>query len=329
MTYSMRSLCLLLLLLMTACQSKQGPSLPAATGKDAPPPAAIPSLNELAKATPASETAASPAAGTGTLRPRFAAALGPKETGLLLSITVDEGDAVKKGSVLFRQDSVQAGLAVDQAKAAIATVQVQVDAAKLDFDRTKSLSARGSVSPELLDQVKSRLDGATSSLLQAKAALAVAERHASNMVVTAPFDGVVTEKRMNVGETATLQPASVVLVLQDLDSLELRARLPEAALKDVREGSEITARFPSVGQSRKVRVKRIAPTIDARTRTIEIVADVDNKDRRLLVGMLAEVVYGETASQAAEPAVQTEAPPRSAGAMPLDERAERERGSKP
>ncbi|HMI94326.1 MAG TPA: hypothetical protein VK509_23300, partial [Polyangiales bacterium] len=46
-------------------------------------------------------------------------------------------------------------------------------------------------------------------------------------------------------------------------------------------------------QTRKVKVKRIAPTIDARTRTIEIIADVDNQDRRLLVGMLAEVVYGQ------------------------------------
>jgi multidrug efflux pump subunit AcrA (membrane-fusion protein) len=120
------------------------------------------------------------------------------------------------------------------------------------------------------------------------------------MVVTAPFDGVVTEKRMNVGETATLMPPSIVLVVQDLDSLELRARLPESALKTVHQGSEITARFPSVGQSRRVRVKRIAPTIDARTRTIEIVGDVDNKDHRLLSGMLAEVVYDDEAA-ATEP----------------------------
>jgi RND family efflux transporter MFP subunit len=235
------------------------------------------------------------------LRPRLNASLGPKETGLLTSIAVDEGDPVKKGMVLFRQDSVQAALAVDQAKAAVATVQVQVDSAKLDYDRTKALRERGSVPADALDQVKSRFDSANSSLVQAKAGLAVAERHAANMVVTAPFDGVVTEKRMNVGETATLMPPSIVLVVQDLDSLELRARLPESALKVVHEGSEITARFPSVGQSRTVRVKRIAPTIDARTRTIEIVADVDNKDHRLLSGMLAEVVYDDQAA-AAEPA---------------------------
>jgi Cu(I)/Ag(I) efflux system membrane fusion protein len=94
-------------------------------------------------------------------------------------------------------------------------------------------------------------------------------------------------------------PPSVVLVVQDREQLELRARLPEAALKVVHEGSEVTARFPSIGDSRRVRVKRIAPTVDARNRTIEIVADIDNKDHRLLSGMLAEVAYGK--EQAAEP----------------------------
>jgi RND family efflux transporter MFP subunit len=297
-------------LLLLACQNKQGPALPAATGEKAPPAPAIPSLAELERAEPDAPLAQGAPTGTGTLRPRNVAALGPKETGLLTAIHVEEGDAVKKGTVLFRLDSAQAVLAVEQARAAVATVQVQLDAAQLDYDRTKALRERGSVPPDALDQAKSRLDAAKSSLQQAQAALGMAQRHSSNMVLTAPFDGVVTEKRMNVGETATLMPPSVVLVLQDIDSLELRARLPEAALKTVREGSEITVRFPSIDESRKVKVKRIAPTIDSRTRTIEVVADVDNRDHRLLSGMLVEVVYSTDGSppQSATEPVQPNAP---------------------
>ena len=56
-----------------------------------------------------------------------------------------------------------------------------------------------------------------------------------------PIDGVVTEKRMSVGETATMMPPSIVLVVQDIDRLELRARLPETALRTVREKSELAA----------------------------------------------------------------------------------------
>jgi len=316
---------LLLLALAGACESKKGPALPDATGKDAPPPPSVPTLQELAKKDPGQGRVVSSAAGTGTLRPRHEAALGPKETGLITAIMVDEGDSVKKGQVLFRLDSIQAALAVDQARAAAATVQVQVDAAQLDFDRTKSLRERGSVPADALDQVKSRLDAAQSGMRQAKAALSVMERHATNMVLTAPFDGVVTERRMNVGETATLMPPSVVMVVQDLDSLELRARLPESALRDVRVGTELTVRFPSVDQTRRVKVKRIAPTIDARTRTIEIIADVDNQDRRLLVGMLAEVVYGagETAKSGAAASDGDQAEPSPERALRADKEASR------
>jgi multidrug efflux pump subunit AcrA (membrane-fusion protein) len=86
-------------------------------------------------------------------------------------------------------------------------------------------------------------------------------------------------------------PPSVVLVVQNIDVLELRARLPETALKTVREGAQITVRFPATDETRPVTIKRIAPTVDVRTRTIEIVAEIPNSDHRLKAGMLAEVAY--------------------------------------
>lgn len=307
---------LVLLALLFGCKSNEGPALPAATGKAAPPPAKIPTLEALEHESGAPTTEVGES-GTGTLRPRHEAALGPKETGLITQISVDEGDRVKKGQVLFRLDAAQAALAVDQAKAALATAEVQAKQARTDFERTKALAARGSATPDMLDQVTSRLDAAESGRAQAKAALGLAQRHAANMVVTAPFAGVVTERRMNVGETATLMPPSVVLVLQDIDALELRARLPEAALKDLRVGSEVGVHFPSIDESRRVRIKRISPTVDARTRTIEIVADVDNRDHRLLSGMLVEIAYGEDEEEGAptqEPGATEAAPP--AGAKP-------------
>src|SRR3954469_20020474 len=250
--------------LMLACQAKEGPTLPPATGTGAPPAAAIPALTELPGRTAPLPSTANGPAGTGSLRPQREAALGPKETGAIITISVDEGERVKKGQVLFRIDAAQAELAVEQAKAVLSSADVQKSAAQLEFDRTKALRERGSVSADVYDQVKSRLDAALSAVAQSNAALGLAQRHAANMVVTAPFDGVITEKRMNVGEIATMMPPSVVLVLQDIDALELRARLPESAMRSVHEGSEISLHFPSIDVSRRVKVKRISPTIDPR-----------------------------------------------------------------
>lgn len=231
--------------------------------------------------------------GTGTLYPRREAQLGPKVTGIISQLSVEEGDRVKKGQLLFRLDAAQASLAIDQAKAALASAEVALSQAKLDFDRTKALHERGSIAPASYDQAKARLDGAQTGVDQANVALQLAQKQAGDTAVYSPIDGVVVDKRMNVGETATMMPPSIVLVVQDVEDLELRARLPEAALRTVTEGSTISARFVALDVKRDVKIRLIKPIIDARTRTVEIVADVDNKDGKLKAGMLAEVSYGE------------------------------------
>lgn len=304
-------LALSLVLALAGCAKKELPKLPPAAGEGAPARIKVPTLKELDKSGATVERAVGQRAGTGTLQALNHAALGPKETGVLSTIAVDEGDRVKKGQVLFRVDPVSAELMVEQAKAAIATLRVQEAQAKMDYERTKQLRERGSVPEDVLDQTKTRVDTLTSQIAQATAQLSIAQRHLSNMVVTSPIDGIVSEKRMNVGETATLMPPSVVLVVQDIDVLELRARLPETALKTVREGAQITVRFPATDETRPVTIKRIAPTVDVRTRTIEIVAEIPNKDHRLKAGMLAEVAYaaGEQATAAAAVNTTPEAAP--------------------
>jgi RND family efflux transporter MFP subunit len=296
-----------------ACEQKQGPKLPPAVGQGAPPAPEIPTLDSLAAQTRSAAPAAVDRLGTGSLQPLRKAELGPKESGVITAIAVEEGDRVKKGQLLFKLDSAQSLLAVEQAKTMVASAQVQLAAATLDKDRTSALRARNTISADVYDQASSRYDAAQSAVAQARAAQAVMQRRASDSVVTSPIDGVIAEKRMDVGETATMMPPSVVLVVQDIDRLELRARLPETALRTVKERSEIEVNFPALGESRTLTVKRIAPNIDPRTRTIEIVAEVDNPDHRLKAGMLAEVSYAKDAAANAPP-VKAEAQTNTAEA---------------
>jgi RND family efflux transporter MFP subunit len=279
------------------CNTKQGPALPPLQGPDAAPAPAIVAPEPEATR---DESAPSDRASTGTLRAREVAALGPKEAGVIASLTVAEGDRVHKGQVLFRLDSAQVELAVDQANAALASAKVQADAAQIQFDRVKTLRDHEAVTPDAFDQAKAQLDIARSMVAQAQTAVASASHRLTNMVVTSPIDGVVTDKRMNVGETATMMPPSIVLVVQNIDALELRARLPEMALSSVREGGMLRARFPAIGLSRDVKVARISQTVDPRTRTIEVIAELDNHDHRLLAGMLVDVSYGQAAPEHAE-----------------------------
>jgi multidrug efflux pump subunit AcrA (membrane-fusion protein) len=128
----------------------------------------------------------------------------------------------------------------------------------------------------------------------------MAQKSGSDTVVTSPINGVVAQKLKNTGELATMMPPTVVLIIQDVSKLELRARLPERSLAQIAPGSNIRAFFPALNTTRDVTIKRINPSIDPRTRTVEIVAEMDNPDGKLKSGMLAEI---HIAAEAPAPAV--------------------------
>ena len=278
------------------------------------PPPAVPVL-ESGDAGPVAADSSQGEAyrGTGSIQARQKAELGPKSTGVIAAITVAEGDRVKKGQLLFRVDSQQASLAVAQARAGLDSAKVSASIAELDYKRTKELFDRGSVAPATYDQAKSRYDATKSAVRQAEVAVSQAKKLAGDTAVYAPFDGVVSAKLKSVGEMATVTPPSIVLVVQDVDVVELRARMPERALRRLQQGDSIELTFPSTGEHRSVRITRINPTIDVRTRTVEVVAEFANRDGRLKPGMLAEVTFGAGDSASADggapkPASQAKSP---------------------
>ncbi|MFO7179686.1 MAG: efflux RND transporter periplasmic adaptor subunit [Pseudomonadota bacterium] len=272
-------------------ESEAKAGLPPPTGSGVPAPE-VPSVSELLQE-PASAPGApgGPAAmaGTGTLYPVARADLGPNASGVLRQILVDQGDRVKKGQVLFRLDSVQAELAVQQAKAALESARVNLKALELEYRRSKELHEKGSLPVAVFEQVEARYDVAKTSLLQAETGLQVAQKALADTVVRSPIDGVVTDKLKNVGEAVTMMPPTVVLVVQDTRRLELRVRLPEGVLGTLAPGGSLRAVFPAIGVERVVPILRINPAVDVITRTVEIVCNVDNTDERLRPGMLAEV----------------------------------------
>ena len=98
-----------------------------------------------------------------------------------------------------------------------------------------------------------------------------------------------TAKLKNVGETVTMMPPTIVLIVQDVSELELRAKLPERALSFLNVGTNVHVRFPAVDLDLSVPIRRINPTVDPRTRTVEVVAMLDNASGKLKPGMLAEI----------------------------------------
>jgi RND family efflux transporter MFP subunit len=230
------------------------------------------------------------------------AELGPKSSGVLAAVLVEEGQLVKKGQLLFRLDATNASLAVKQAEAGLAQAKVSLSRAELEYNRIKPLVDSGAVSPANWDAVRIGQDQARVGVQQAEASLATARAYAGDSAVYAPFAGVVAAKKKNAGETVTMMPATTVIVLQDISKLEVRIKLAEGALTRIKAGEPMLVKFGSLSLEKTVAIDRINPSVDPLNRTVEIIGVVPNDDRLLKAGMLVEVTFPQTTPAKVAPA---------------------------
>jgi RND family efflux transporter MFP subunit len=217
-------------------------------------------------------------------------------SGVLAAVLVDEGDKVRKGQPLFRLEANTAALGARQAQAALDQTKVGLSQAELDYHRTKSLFEQGAVSPAVWDQARIGYDRAKVAVQQAEVAVSSARNMLGDTTVVAPFSGIVASKRKSTGETVTMMPPTVVLVIQDLSKIEVRTKLAENALNRVHAGENMKVHFPSLNEDRAVPIDRINPSVDPLSRTVEIVGVLPNEDRKLKAGMLVEVTFPEPAA---------------------------------
>jgi RND family efflux transporter MFP subunit len=259
----------------------------------------MPELPTIEKASDEATTVTtSEARTTGTTFPRAEAQLGPNAAGVIEKILVKEGDMVKKGAVVFRQDTRDAALRIEQAKVALESARVNLRASETDYQRTKAMFEQKAMNQVQWDQAQTRLDGAKVQVQQAEVALNMANKAFADATVRSPIDGVVVQKLKSEGEMATMMPATIVLVIQDQSTLELRFRLPERALRFVKIGASVKAKFDALGIEREAKVTRIQSAIDAQTRTVEVVVLLPNQDGALRAGLLATVDLEPAAAEA-------------------------------
>jgi RND family efflux transporter MFP subunit len=285
---------LLAVLLLAGCSSSEAkkPGLPPAKSGDASTLAIPgPPTKTEEKGVP-SALAALAGRYVATALPKHSAELGPKMSGTLSAVLVDEGDRVKKGQLMFRLSTQSVQLNVAQADTSLAGAKIARDNAERELERQRQLAAKGTISAAVLERAEAAFNSATNAVSQAEVGVSMAKRGNTDSSVSSPIDGIVTRKLKSVGETVTMMPPTPVVIIQDQSTLEVRTRIPETALTKIKEGDWITAHFTAVDVIRPARIVRIQPTVDAATRTIEIVADIDNKDAGLRPGMYVEVELG-------------------------------------
>jgi HlyD family secretion protein len=249
----------------------------------------------------------------GTVRARRRAKLSPQVGGKVVEIAHREGDLVKSGELLVQIDDAaqraQLRLARESLRAAEAMraeACIQRDRARRELERKRELASRQIVSPDMLDALESAYEAANASCSavgaevdKASAQIAVAEVEVEKMAMRAPFDGVLAEVAVELGEWVTpspplIQAPSVVDVI-DPTSLYISAPMDEVDSGAIRVGQHAVVSVDShPGEDFAGRVIRVAPyvlDVETQNRTVEIEVALDDPKlaSRLLPGTSADV----------------------------------------
>lgn len=304
---------------MTACdtsKAESGPVLPEPSGEQAPKRVDIPTPAKALAGEAAYET--SNHRWLGSVRAKHHVELAPGMTGVIASISVEEGDTVKAGQQVFRIEGSEVKLAVSQAQAALAAAELQLSEAKREAERTRKLAEKGSVGAANLERAEAGVAVADAGVKQAKAAVSMARARTADLTVESPISGVVTAKYKNVGEVATMMPPTTVVVIDDLSIVEVRVRVPELKLREIDVGSTVAVYFPALDDTREVNITRIGNAVDPHTRTIELIIEVPNPDLRIKSGMSVEVELGKRTptEQPATADADAEPQPTASAAQP-------------
>ena len=186
------------------------------------------------------------------------AVLSAKVTGVIDSLKVAPGARVARGEVLATIDAREIRARLDSAVAA-------QDQAKKDFARVERLLQSGSSTRQEFDAATTRLRTADAVLVEARTMLQYTE-------LTAPFDGVITRKLIEVGDLAT--PGKPLLEMENSSLLRFECEIPEALIDRVQMGADLPVAVDAAGVTLTGKVSEIAPSASAGSRTFLVKLDL-------------------------------------------------------
>jgi len=200
------------------------------------------------------------------------AVIGSESNGLRLTeVRVNVGDVVKKGDVLavFSPDTVNADVA--QARAAVQEAQANAEEAAANARRGEALRSSGAMSEQQVAQYLTAANTASARVAAARATLSQQQLRLKYATVVAPDSGVISARSATVGAVVGAGTELFRLIRQG--RLEWRAEVTASDLDRIKPGTRAVVKAAN-GSEVTGKVRMIAPTVDAQTRTALVYVDL-------------------------------------------------------
>ncbi len=244
----------------------------------------------------------------GEFAPYLAVDIHAKITGFVESVLVDRGSVVRKGDLLATLDvpelkaqRAEAEAKVQSVEAQRAEAQAKLASEQATYERLKAASATPgaiagnelTIAEKAVDAARAQVGAMESSIQAARAAAKALQEMEQYLSVTAPFEGVITERNVHPG--ALVGPAGdkasgPMFRLEQNTRLRLVVAVPEADVSGIPAGARATFTVPAwPGQTFSGVIARISHTVDPKTRTMAVELDVANPRGLLAPGMYPTV----------------------------------------
>jgi membrane fusion protein, multidrug efflux system len=224
---------------------------------------------------------------TGSVQPERRADLRAEVNAIVLQVQKENGDKVRRGDLLVRLDdtAIRDGLA--SAEASSRAAAQAYEQAERQFQRMTTLRASGMASTQQVEDAEVRRNGAQSDLEAAKTRAVLARQMLQRTEVRAPFDGVVSDRKVSAGDTAAV--GKELLKVIDPASMRFEGLVSADQIGAVQPGQNVAFRVNGYGdQEFRGKVRRVNPAANATTRQVEVLVDFVGEKQPRLSGLYAE-----------------------------------------
>ena len=252
---------------------------------------------------------------SGTVQPVLSIQVGAFVSGPIKDVKVDFNDKVKKHQVLALVDKLIPKAQRDQAKASLACAkanllqaEAKVKQSKRDWQRAKTLLLKQAISDtdydlaeETYETAKASVEACKATIQQNESALEVAQSNLDYTVIESPVDGIITDRKIDPGQTVASQFQTPVLfvVAPDLEKrVYVQAKVDEADIGMIREAQSrkepvafTVDAYPKDTFHGKIFQIRLTPTTEQNVVTYTVVVEAPNLELKLLPGMTANLTF--------------------------------------
>jgi membrane fusion protein (multidrug efflux system) len=225
---------------------------------------------------------------TGSVQPERRADLRAEVSAIVLAVLKENGDPVKRGDLLLRLDQTSIRDSLTAADASSRAAEQAYEQAERQFQRMTTLRQTGVVSTQQLEDVEIRRNSAQSDRAAARTRVVTARQMLERTEVRAPFDGIVSDRKVSAGDTA--QIGKELLKVIDPASLRFEGLVSADNIGEVQTGQQVWFRIHGFTDREFIgTVTRVNPAANVTTRQVEVLVSFDDaKQQPNVAGLYAE-----------------------------------------